>query len=175
MPAVPTPAHGPTILVVDDEPSVLKLTAALLEADGYHVLQAGGSVEALKFCTTYAAEIDLLIADLVLHPRNLRLAARPTLFPNVHGHELALRSAAIRKGLRILMMSGNPGKELAGYGIHRGDLPFIQKPFEKETFAWAIREVLNAPPPPWHRDTRTTSQLTEEDMEVRPVPLAVRS
>lgn len=49
MPAVPTPAHGPTILVVDDEPSVLKLTAALLEADGYHVLQAGGSVEALKF------------------------------------------------------------------------------------------------------------------------------
>lgn len=145
--AVPTPADVPTILVVDDEPSVLKLTAALLEAEGYRVLQATGSAEALKFCATYAADIDLLITDLVLHPQTIRLAARPKLFPNVHGHELALRGAAIRKGLRILMMSGNPDKELAGYGIHRGNLPFIQKPFEKETLARAIREVLDAPPP----------------------------
>lgn len=153
MPAVPTPAHGPTILVVDDEPSVLKLTAALLEADGYHVLQAGGSVEALKFCTTYAAEIDLLIADLVLHPRNLRLAARPTLFPNVHGHELALRSAAIRKGLRILMMSGNPDKELAGYGIHRGGSPFHPETVRKRNVR--VGDSRGVERPPHRRGTET--------------------
>lgn len=146
---MPTPASVPTILVVDDESAILTLTAALLEAEGYRVLQAASSAEALKLCATYDAEIDLLLADLVLHPRNIRLAARTELFPNVHGHELAMRSAAIRKGLRILMMSGNPDKELAGYGICRGDLPFIQKPFgkEKESLARAIREVLDTPPP----------------------------
>jgi FixJ family two-component response regulator len=53
----------------------------------------------------------------------------------------------IREGLRIVLMSGNPDKELASHGIRRGSLPFIQKPFEKEALIQQIRNVIQSPPP----------------------------
>lgn len=142
------PARTPaTILVVDDEPSIVKLCRALLQPEGYTILEADGSSEALKICAKHDGPIDLLLTDLILPPPGFQLASSANEFPHVHGHELAVRAASIRKGLRIILMSGNPDKELASHGIKRGTLPFLQKPFERTALVQLVRELLQHPAP----------------------------
>ncbi|MFO0707544.1 MAG: response regulator [Nitrospira sp.] len=140
-------APAPTILVVDDEASILKLCRTILQQAGFHVLEADGSSDALKLCAQHQGPIDVLLTDLVLPPPGFQLASSTNEFPHVHGHELAMRATSIRQGLRIILMSGNPDKELASHGIKRDSLPFVPKPFGAEALVQLIREVLQAPPP----------------------------
>lgn len=136
-----------TILVVDDEPSIVKLCRELLEPDGFTILEANGSSDALKICAKHEGTIDILLTDLVLPPPGFQLASDSNEFPHVHGHDLAMRAATMRQGLRIILMSGNPDKELASHGIKRGTLPFLQKPFERAALIQLIRDVQQNPPP----------------------------
>ena len=136
-----------TILVVDDEPSIVKLCRELLEPDRFTILEADGSSDALKICAKHEGPIDILLTDLVLPPPGFQLASGSNEFPHVHGHELAMRAATMRQGLRIILMSGNPDKELASHGIRRGILPFLKKPFERAALIQLIRDVLQNPPP----------------------------
>lgn len=137
----------PTILVVDDEVAITKLCKAILERSGYTVLEADGSSEALKICTQHQGRIDLLLADLVLPPLCFQLAPASNPFPHVNGYELAMRASEIRNGLRLILMSGNPDKELLNHGIRRGTLPFIAKPFEGEYLVSLVEHVLTQPAP----------------------------
>jgi DNA-binding NtrC family response regulator len=137
----------PTILLVDDEPSISMLCKTILQQAGFSVLNADGSSEALKICTQHEGPIDLLLTDLILPPPDFQLASSSNQFPHVHGHELAMRALRIRKDLRIILMSGNIDQDLAGYGIRRGSLPFLCKPFEIQALVTLVRQVLNAPPP----------------------------
>lgn len=136
-----------TILVVDDEVPIIKLCKALLEEAGFRVLVADGSSEALKICTQHQGPIDLLLTDLVLPPPGFQLATNANQFPHVNGHELAVRATMLRNGLHIILMSGNPDKELASHGIKRGTLPFLAKPFEKDRLITLVHNVLAQPAP----------------------------
>ncbi len=138
---------SPTILVVDDELQVLTLCKALLEGSRFTVLEADGSSEALKICTQHQGPIDLLITDQVLPPPAFQLATSSNQFPHVNGHELAVRATMIRSGLRIILMSGNPDKDLASHGIKRGTLPFLAKPFERDRLIALVHNVLAQPAP----------------------------
>ena len=138
---------SPTILVVDDELAITKLCKTILQQAGFSVLDADGSSEALKICTQHEGPIDLLITDLILPPPGFQLASSTNQFPHVHGHDLAVRALHIRKDLRIVLMSGNIDQDLAGYGIHRGDLPFLPKPFEHQALVALVQQTLHAPPP----------------------------
>ncbi|MEK6670647.1 MAG: response regulator [Nitrospirota bacterium] len=140
-------SQSPTILLVDDEPSITMLCRTILQQAGFSVLDADGSSEALKICTQHEGPIDLLLTDLILPPPGFQLASRSNQFPHVHGHELAIRALRIRKDLRIILMSGNIDKDLAGYGIRRGSLPFLSKPFELQALVTLVRQVLKASPP----------------------------
>lgn len=113
--AVPQ-SQPPTILVVDDEPSITKLCKAILQQADFSVLTAEGSSEALKICTQHDGPIDLLLTDLVLPPPGFQLASSANQFPHVHGHELAVRALRIRNNLRVILMSGKVDQELAGIG-----------------------------------------------------------
>jgi CheY-like chemotaxis protein len=62
-----------------------------------------------------SAEIDLVLCDVIL--------------PEMSGHELGRRIAAIRPDLPVLYMSGYPGLEVAERGLIARDAPFIEKPF----------------------------------------------
>ena len=141
------PSPSPTILVVDDEPAIGKLCKAILHQEGFIVLDAEGSSDALKICTQHEGPIDLLLTDLILPPPGFQLASDSNQFPHVHGHELALRAATIRHGLRVILMSGNPEKELTSHGIKRGTLPFLAKPFDKNGLVNLVRDVLAQPAP----------------------------
>lgn len=144
----------PTILVVDDELAIVRLCAAILEQAGFTVLKADGSSEALKICTQHEGPIDLLLTDLVLPPPGFQLASGSNQFPHVHGHELAVRAAKIRQGLRVALMSGNPDQELTSHGIKRGSLPFMKKPFTTDALVAFVREVLASPAPALNPSSR---------------------
>ncbi|HEU4684297.1 MAG TPA: response regulator [Nitrospira sp.] len=137
----------PTVLVVDDEAAVVSLCKRILEQEGFSTLTAGGSSEALKICKHHPGSIEVLLTDLVLPPPDFSLASGNNEFPHVHGHELAIRALRMRDQLRIVLMSGNIDKELAGYGIQKGSLPFLGKPFETATMISFIRDALSSPPP----------------------------
>ncbi|MEO6307763.1 MAG: response regulator [Nitrospiraceae bacterium] len=137
----------PTILVVDDELSITKLCKTILQQAGFSVLDADGSSEALKICTQHEGPIDLLLTDLILPPPGFQLASSTNQFPHVHGHELAVRALRLRKDLRIILMSGNIDHDFAGYGIRRGDLPFLPKPFERQVLLALVQQTLHTPPP----------------------------
>ena len=138
---------SPTILVVDDEPSITKLCKIMLQQAGFSVLDADGSSAALKICTQHEGAIDLLLTDLILPPPGFQLASSSNQFPHVHGHELAIRALRIRKDLRIILMSGNIDRDLEGYGIRLGSLPFLPKPFEIQALVTLVRQVLKTSPP----------------------------
>lgn len=142
-----SPATQQTILIVDDETAIIHICAATLEQAGFSVLSATNSSEALKLCKNHPGSIHLLLTDLVLPPPEFSFASGDNEFPNVHGHELTIRALRMRKDLRVVLMSGNIEQELAGYGIRRGTLPFLAKPFEPQALVALVRQTLQAPPP----------------------------
>ncbi len=137
----------PTILIVDDEEAILGVCALILERAGFRTLKAVDSAKALQLCTAYQGDIDLLLTDLVLVPRGFRIATPDNPFPQVNGHDLAIQASIMRPDMHVAFMSGNPDLDLAGYGIKRGSLPFIAKPFSTEELVAFVREALQARPP----------------------------
>lgn len=135
-------ADQPTILIVDDEEGMLGVCGSVLERAGFHILKATDSSKALQICTAYDGDIDLLLADLILVPRGFRNATADNQFPQINGHDLAVQASVIRPAMHVAFMSGNPDLDLAGYGIKRGFLPFIAKPFSAEQLACFVREAL---------------------------------
>ena len=140
-------SQSPTILVVDDEPTITKLCKEILQQAGFSVLDADGSSAALKICTQHEGSIDLLLTDLILPPPGFQLASHSNQFPHVHGHELAVRALRVRKDLRVILMSGNIDKDLTGYGLRKGSLPFLPKPFESQALVALVQQTLHASPP----------------------------
>ena len=140
-------SQSPTILVVDDEPAITKLCKTILQQAGFSVLDADGSSEALKICARHEGPIDLLLTDIILPPPGFQLASSANQFPHVHGHELAVRTLRIRKDLRVILMSGNIDQDFAGYGVRRGELPYIPKPLEPQALVALVQQTLHMPPP----------------------------
>jgi DNA-binding NtrC family response regulator len=136
-----------TIVAVDDDTVIVHLCAAILEQAGFSVLPATSSSEALKLCKNHPGPIHLLLTDLVMPPPKFSFASGDNEFPNVHGHELAVRALRMRKDLRVILMSGNIDQELAGYGLRREVLPFLPKPFQNQALVALVRQTLQAPPP----------------------------
>jgi PAS domain S-box-containing protein len=130
--AVPgTRGNGETILVVDDEPGVLEVTARILRHNGYAALEAATYEEALSLAGTH--DFQLLLTDSVM--------------PRMSGATLAERVGALRAGTAILYMSGYsegmPGPQRAvGKEAAR-----IQKPFDEQALLEAVHAALNTPPP----------------------------
>lgn len=152
-------ALSQTIMVVDDEPTVTKLCKTILQQAGFSVLEADGSSEALKICTQYEGPIDLLLTDIILPPPGFQLASSSNQFPHVHGYELAVRAVRMRKNLRVILMSGNVDQDLAGYGVRRGELPFVLKPFEPHSLVTLVRQTLQASPPSFESQTEGPSGI----------------
>jgi PAS domain S-box-containing protein len=129
-PIVAPRGEGETLLVVEDEESVLVLVRRTLEEAGYRVLEASNGRSALELLL--AADIDLVLCDVIL--------------PEMSGHEIGRRIAAIRPQLPILYMSGYPGLEVVERGLIAQDAPFIEKPFTAESLASSVRSLLNLDP-----------------------------
>jgi CheY-like chemotaxis protein len=118
-----------TILVVEDEPSILQLSRSLLEEYGYTVLSALSPKEALTLVERHKGEIHLLITDVVM--------------PGMNGRELRDQLSARRPGIKVLFMSGYTADVIAHQGILEEGIQFLQKPFSMVTLAVKVRKVLD--------------------------------
>ncbi len=130
-PAEPARAPGETagettILVVNDEPVVLGVTARILHRAGYATLEARCGDEAVALAAAH--DFQLLLTDSVM--------------PSMPGPVLAERVAELRPGVPVLHMSGFTAGTLDAQRIRDGELAFIQKPFTAEELLDKVRAVL---------------------------------
>jgi two-component system cell cycle sensor histidine kinase/response regulator CckA len=129
-PAVrPSPLGSETLLVVEDEPRLLRACAAILKPLGYTVLAAALPSEALRVAAAHEGPIHLLLTDVIM--------------PEMNGRELADTLVAARPGLRRLYMSGYATGVLSERGIADGNVRLLHKPFAPDALARAVRAALD--------------------------------
>jgi len=116
-----------TILVVDDDPTVLHLCQTLLKMGGYSVLSAAGGADALRLAQTNASTIDLALLDVVM--------------PVMNGVEVARRIQKENPGIKVVLMSGFGPRDIANI-ISNNPFPIIWKPFKSESLLRMIENVL---------------------------------
>jgi PAS domain S-box-containing protein len=123
-------AHGAeTVLIVEDEEAVRHLLAQGLSNYGFTVLTAQDGTEALRVVRERAAQIDLLVTDVVM--------------PNMSGRDLADRLRNEFNHLKVLFMSGYTDDTLLRHGVYEARESFLQKPFVITAFASRVREILD--------------------------------
>ena len=123
------PDGAETILLVEDEPSILRMTRMMLERMGYKVLAAGTPGEAIALAREYAGQIHLLMTDVVM--------------PEMNGRDLAGNLLALYPDLKRLFMSGYTANLIAHHGLLDEGVNFIQKPFSREQLGKKVREALD--------------------------------
>lgn len=123
---------GPeTILLVEDEGFVRKVTAEVLESAGYKVVIAHSGADALAAYRRLSAPIDLLLADIVM--------------PGMSGRDLATEFESLCPRTRILLMSGYAG-QLASCLSSLCGKTYLAKPFSARILLIKVREVLDINP-----------------------------
>jgi signal transduction histidine kinase len=118
-----------TILIVEDEDAVRKVTKRMLKDLGYKVLDASGGEEALMICDRQKGKIHLLLTDVVM--------------PGMDGKDLAGFAAQKYPDLKIIFISGYTDEALSHHGGMSSEVDFLQKPFQVEKLAKKIRETLD--------------------------------
>ncbi len=125
------PRGDETLVLVDDEPAVLRVNTRLLRSLGYTVLTATTPGEAMQLAREHAGEVHLLVTDLLM--------------PQQNGAELARDFLALRPQARCLFMSGYAADVVVPDSIEAG-AAFLQKPFTAAALASSVRSVLDAVP-----------------------------
>ncbi len=121
--------HGETILLVEDDLSVLKLAQQILNGLGYTVLAVSTPGDALDLVKKHTGEIHLLITDVIM--------------PEMNGREMADRLQAVCPGLKCMFMSGYTTNAIVHRGVLDEKVQFLQKPFSKKDLIIAVRKALN--------------------------------
>ena len=117
-----------TVLVVDDDASVLRVAAKVLRRVGYHVLEAGSGDVALATVDDAEGHIDLLLTDVVM--------------PRMNGRELSEALLARYPDVRVLFMSGYTEDEVILQGVRVAEVNFINKPFSVDSLRQKVQAVL---------------------------------
>jgi two-component system sensor histidine kinase EvgS len=120
--------HGETVLLVEDEESILKLGKRFLERLGYTVIEADSPDKAIDLAAGYPGRIHLLVTDVVM--------------PGMNGRDLANHLREIYRELKVLFMSGYTANVIAHRGVLDDDVCFMQKPFSQTVLAYKVREAL---------------------------------
>ena len=125
----PEKGRGETVLIVEDEPSVLAMSQEMLEKLGYFALTARTPGEALQKAQESGGKISLLVTDVIM--------------PEMNGRELAEKLLDSHPELKVLYMSGYTANVIAQPGVTDEEICFIQKPFTFKDFAEKVRAALD--------------------------------
>ncbi|MGA8145108.1 MAG: response regulator [Candidatus Acidiferrales bacterium] len=131
-PEIPVRAHKGegTILVVEDDDAVRRMTREFLKIGGYTVLEARSGADAIQFMERREQAIDLVLTDVLM--------------PGMKGRELVERLAKLRSGIKVLYMSAYTEDAAINIGVLSPGTAFIEKPFSPDDLANKVREVLSA-------------------------------
>lgn len=119
-----------TILVVEDQPPVLKVVERALEMSGFQVLAASSPEEALRMLRERGGHVDLLLTDVVM--------------PEMSGPELASRVRLEAPTLRVLFMSGYAGIPPSDALDQIGEFSVLEKPFRPKELVAKVRSIIEA-------------------------------
>ena len=117
-----------TILLVEDDEPLRKLTQTLLQENGYQVMESPDGGSALKLAEGHEGTIHLLLSDVIM--------------AQASGPELASKLRALRPGIKVLYMSGYTGDLIARHGGAEAGAALVEKPFTREALLIRVREVL---------------------------------
>ncbi len=119
-----------TVLVVEDEPAVLRLVAETLRSAGFVVHTAGSPEEALQVAQRPETHLDLVLSDVVI--------------PRRSGPEIVADIVELQPGVRTLFMSGYADAALLERGLDPAQTTLLAKPFTPKALLQAVRSVLNS-------------------------------
>lgn len=125
---IPDIRGSETILLVEDEPAILRMTRTMLEKLGYTVIVADTPGKAADLACEHAGEIHLLMTDVIM--------------PDMNGRDLAENLLTLYSNLKCLFMSGYTSDVIAQHGVLDEGMQFIQKPFSKQDLAIAVRKAM---------------------------------
>ena len=119
-----------TILLVEDEKPILRMTKMMLERLGYTVLTASAPKEAISIVeASNINTIHLLLTDVVM--------------PEMNGRDLSKKLLSMYPDLKCLFMSGYTANVIAHHGVLDTGVQFINKPFSTQDLSIKVREVLD--------------------------------
>ncbi len=119
-----------TILLVEDETAILKVTETVLQKLGYTVISASSPKKALHLVSDLDQEVHLLLTDVIM--------------PGLSGRDLADRLRVKKPEMRCLFMSGYTANIIASQGVLGDEMHFIQKPFSRKELAAKVRKALDS-------------------------------
>lgn len=133
--ASPRPAKRPSsarrILLVDDDPIVLRTLRTMLERLGHRVIVAEDGAEALRVFERHCAELDLVLIDMVM--------------PQVGGLDCFLRMQKIQPGVKAVLSTGYSRDKRVQAALDAGMIGFLQKPYSVAQLDEMLARALGKP------------------------------
>ncbi len=114
-----------TVLVVEDNESLLELISDYLEAEGCTVIAAGDGNQAVTQATAFTGKIDVLLTDVIL--------------PGKNGKQVAEDIAGRLPGIKVVYTSGYTPNAIVHHGVLDKGVHFLQKPFTRAELVSMLR------------------------------------
>ena len=121
-----------TVLVVDDEPQVLRVVASILSTQGFETVPCASAEAAVIQFTRMSPKPCLVISDVVM--------------PGDSGPALAERLRAIDPDVKILFMSAYDDRQVVQRYVVQTGMPFIAKPFSAAKLLKSVKDTVEAAP-----------------------------
>ncbi len=128
---VPAAGTG-TILLVEDDDAVRRVSVRVLRQSGYRVLEARRAQDARELCAQEGNAIDLILVDVVM--------------PQTSGPKLIAELSAIYPRMRVLYMSGYSEEAVQVAADPALQSQFLEKPFSPDTLLWKVRTAMATQP-----------------------------
>jgi CheY-like chemotaxis protein len=121
--------EGVSVLVVEDEPSLMRLTCKVLTRGGFQVFEAADVDDAVEIARKSETPIQLLLTDVIM--------------PKMKGTEVFSKVKEYHPEIRVLYMSGYTENVIARHGILKDGIQFLQKPFSAKSLLEKVSGVLS--------------------------------
>jgi PAS domain S-box-containing protein len=121
-----------SILLVEDEESLLTLMTSTLRAHGYTVFAASNGREALRLAVETGVQVDLLVTDVIL--------------PDMSGARVAEKARESHRNIRVVFISGFTDDHISSSAVVDGRTLLLEKPFSITSLLTKIRDALEAIP-----------------------------
>jgi len=122
-------AKSATILLVEDDEIMRRLTRQLLEERGYAVVEANDGKAALEWVRSNPGRIDLVLTDVIMR--------------NMSGPELVKELSGSNPGLKVVFMSGYTGELIAEREVLERGITLLEKPFSRNALLKTIHATLD--------------------------------